>query len=137
MLGLFFTAAPVRRLEDVDASDRALFARVFHRLLAHGVHLPPSPYEALFVSTAHGEAEIADLAPQFREASEKLQVGEVSEPIRTSAGMHLIAVCGRRMAGAQEVNKEQIEQRLFSQQLSMIARRYMRDLRNSATIETR
>ena len=59
MLGLFFTAAPVRRLEDVDASDRALFARVFHRLLAHGVHLPPSPYEALFVSTAHGEAEIA------------------------------------------------------------------------------
>jgi glutamate-1-semialdehyde 2,1-aminomutase len=68
MLGLFFTAAPVRRLEDVDASDRALFARVFHRLLAHGVHLPPSPYEALFVSTAHGEAEIAATLEAFDRA---------------------------------------------------------------------
>jgi glutamate-1-semialdehyde 2,1-aminomutase len=58
MLGLFFTASPVRRLEDVDASDRDLFKRVFHRLLARGVHLPPSPYEALFLSTAHGDAEI-------------------------------------------------------------------------------
>lgn len=58
MLGLFFTASPVRRLEDVDASDRDLFKRVFHRLLACGVHLPPSPYEALFLSTAHGDAEI-------------------------------------------------------------------------------
>jgi glutamate-1-semialdehyde 2,1-aminomutase len=74
MLGLFFTASPVRRLEDVDASDRELFKRVFHRLLAHGVHLPPSPYEALFLSTAHGEAEI-DLTLEafdraFREAAE-------------------------------------------------------------------
>jgi peptidyl-prolyl cis-trans isomerase SurA len=84
-----------------------------------------------------GEAEVTDLAPAFREASEKLKVGEVSDPIRTQAGLHLIAVCGRRTAGEAQADKEQIEQRLFSQQLSMIARRYMRDLRNSATIETR
>ncbi len=84
-----------------------------------------------------GEAEIADLAPQFREAAETLQVGQVSQPIRTSAGLHLVAVCGRRGAGEQQLAREQIEGRLMSQQLSMIARRYMRDLRNSATIETR
>jgi glutamate-1-semialdehyde 2,1-aminomutase len=59
MLGLFFTDQPVRRIEDVDASDRERFKRVFHRLLDLGVHLPPSPYEALFLSTAHGEREIA------------------------------------------------------------------------------
>ncbi len=75
MLGLFFTAAPVRCLADVDAADRRLFAQVFHGLLARGVHLPPSPYEALFVSTAHGEEELAatldafDLA--FAEAAAK------------------------------------------------------------------
>ena len=46
MLGLFFTAAPVCRLEDVDASDRPRFSRVFHALLRRGVHLPPSPYES-------------------------------------------------------------------------------------------
>jgi peptidyl-prolyl cis-trans isomerase SurA len=48
-----------------------------------------------------------------------------------------VEVCGRRSAGEAQADKEQIEQRLYSQQLSMIARRYMRDLRNSATIETR
>src|SRR6185436_412562 len=58
MLGIFFTGAPVHRIEDVHASDRPRFARVFHRLLAAGIHLPPSAYEALFLSTAHGDAEI-------------------------------------------------------------------------------
>lgn len=58
MLGLFFAGQPVTCLADVDASDHARFRRVFHRLLAAGVHLPPSPYEALFYSTAHGDEEI-------------------------------------------------------------------------------
>ncbi|WP_148216829.1 peptidylprolyl isomerase [Phenylobacterium zucineum] len=84
-----------------------------------------------------GEAEVADLAPAFRQAAETLQIGQVSEPIRTNAGLHLVAVCGRRAAGEAQVDREQIENRLYGQQLSMIARRYMRDLRNSATIETR
>ena len=84
-----------------------------------------------------GEAEIADLAPQFREAAETLAVGQISQPIRTQAGLHLVAVCGKRSGGAAELNREQIESRLYGQQLSMIARRYMRDLRNSATIETK
>jgi glutamate-1-semialdehyde 2,1-aminomutase len=65
MLGLFFTAAPVRRLEDVDASDRQRFGRVFHFLLGRGVHLPPSPYETFFLSTAHGETEIAATVAAF------------------------------------------------------------------------
>lgn len=84
-----------------------------------------------------GEAEVDDLAPQFRDAAEKLQVGEISDPIRTTAGLHLVAVCGRRSASSAQMDKDQIERRLRGQQLSMIARRYMRDLRNSATIEQR
>jgi peptidyl-prolyl cis-trans isomerase SurA len=84
-----------------------------------------------------GEAELADLAPQFRQAAESLQVGQLSEPIRTAAGMHVLAVCGKRGAADAQLNRDQIENRLYGQQLSMIARRYMRDLRNSATIETR
>lgn len=84
-----------------------------------------------------GEAELADLAPAFRQAAEGLQVGQISEPIRTSAGLHLLAVCGKRGAGEEAIDRDQIESRLYGQQLSMIARRYMRDLRNSATIETR
>jgi glutamate-1-semialdehyde 2,1-aminomutase len=68
MLGLFFIGRPVVSQADVDASDRARFARVFHRLLAAGIHLPPSPYEALFLSTAHGDAEIDLTLAAFEEA---------------------------------------------------------------------
>lgn len=84
-----------------------------------------------------GEAEIKDLAPAFRDAATALQPGQVSQPIRTAAGLHLLAVCGKRSGGQEIANHDQIENRLYGQQLSMIARRYMRDLRNSATIETR
>ncbi|MCR5875801.1 peptidylprolyl isomerase [Phenylobacterium sp. J426] len=89
------------------------------------------------VASDLGEAELSDLAPQFKTAAESLQVGQVSEPIRTGAGLHLVAVCGRRAAGGANMERDAIENRLYGQQLSMIARRYMRDLRNSATIETR
>ena len=84
-----------------------------------------------------GEAEIKDLAPAFRDAATALQPGQVSQPIRTAAGLHLLAVCGKRSGGQEAMSHDQIENRLYGQQLSMIARRYMRDLRNSATIETR
>jgi len=67
-----------------------------------------------------------------------LKVGQISDPLRTAAGLHILGICGKRSGGDDEAtSRDQIENRLFSQQLSMIARRYMRDLRNSATIETR
>lgn len=84
-----------------------------------------------------GEAEITDLAPAFQEAANKLDVGQVSDPIRTDAGMHLIAVCGKRQGGANAPTHDQIENRLRGQQLALISKRYLRDLRNQATIETR
>jgi len=84
-----------------------------------------------------GEAEITDLAPAFQEAAGKLDVGQVSDPIRTDAGMHLIAVCGKRQGGANAPSHDQIENRLRGQQLALISKRYLRDLRNQATIETR
>ena len=90
----------------------------------------------------HGEVaahrhDVWTLAPAFRAAVETLQPGQVSAPIRTAAGLHVLAVCAKRSGGAEALSTEQIESRLFGQQLSMIARRYMRDLRTSATIETR
>jgi len=68
MLGLFFTDGPVRSIADVDASDRDLFRRLFHALLDHHVHLPPSPYETLFVSLAHGDEEIELTLDAFGQA---------------------------------------------------------------------
>jgi peptidyl-prolyl cis-trans isomerase SurA len=84
-----------------------------------------------------GEAEVADLSPEFKDAATSLQPGQLSQPIRTKVGLHVLAICGKRSAGAAQIDHDQIENRLTGQQLSMISRRYMRDLRNSATIETR
>ena len=84
-----------------------------------------------------GETEVKDLRPSFQAAIRGLRVDEVSEPIRTDVGLHLIAVCSRRASGAQTASKEDISDRLRGEQLSMFARRFLRDLRNSATIETR
>jgi peptidyl-prolyl cis-trans isomerase SurA len=84
-----------------------------------------------------GEAETADLLPEFADAAKTLEVGQLSAPIRTKVGLHVLAICGKRSAGAAQIDHDQIESRLTGQQLSMVARRYMRDLRNSATIEYR
>jgi glutamate-1-semialdehyde 2,1-aminomutase len=58
MFTWFFTAGPVTDFASASASDTAAFAR-FHRcMLEAGVWLPPSQFEAAFVSTAHGPAEV-------------------------------------------------------------------------------
>lgn len=58
MMTLFFNAGAVNGWDTVSASDREGFARFFHRMLDEGVYLPPSPFEAMFVSTAHTDADI-------------------------------------------------------------------------------
>jgi glutamate-1-semialdehyde 2,1-aminomutase len=59
MFSLFFTEAKrVTNFREVMASDAARFRRFFHGMLSAGVYLAPSPYEAGFVSSAHGPAEI-------------------------------------------------------------------------------
>ncbi len=58
MLTLFFHDGPVRDYDDARASDTALFARFFWEMLARGVYLPCSQFEAAFVSAAHSESDI-------------------------------------------------------------------------------
>jgi glutamate-1-semialdehyde 2,1-aminomutase len=59
MFSLFFTEArAVADYRQVMASDAARFRRFFHGMLEAGVYLAPSPFEAGFVSAAHGDAEI-------------------------------------------------------------------------------
>jgi glutamate-1-semialdehyde 2,1-aminomutase len=53
MFSLFFNENPVRDMPTALASDAKLFGRFFHACLDGGVYLPPSAYEAWFLSTAH------------------------------------------------------------------------------------
>jgi glutamate-1-semialdehyde 2,1-aminomutase len=58
MATLFMRQAPVRNLGDARASNTDRYAALFRHLLEHGVYFPPSQFEALFSSLAHGDEEI-------------------------------------------------------------------------------
>jgi glutamate-1-semialdehyde 2,1-aminomutase len=58
MLTWFFQAGPVSEWDSAAKSDTQAFARFHRGMLEHGVYLPPSQYEAMFVSAAHSEEDI-------------------------------------------------------------------------------
>jgi len=59
MFGIFFSDKPVQNYEDVKACDIERFKKFFHGMLSQGIYLAPSAFEAGFVSTCHGEVELA------------------------------------------------------------------------------
>ena len=72
MFGLYFRAAPPASFAEVMQCDRERFNRFFHAMLAQGVYLAPSAYEAGFVSAAHGAPEIEATLKAAREAFTKV-----------------------------------------------------------------
>ncbi len=98
-----------------------------------------------------GSITVKDMAPQFIKILEQTPNGRATPPLRGASGVELFVICsggmvpapgmqtggGPKTVKAEEVTKESIENRLFNQELSMLARRYLRDLRRDATIEMR
>ena len=54
----YFTGAPVHNLAEAMKSDRERFKKYFHGMLAEGIYLAPSQFEAGFISTAHAPGDI-------------------------------------------------------------------------------
>ena len=69
LTGLFFADAPVHDYADAQAADHAVYARFFHAMLDRGVFLAPSGYETMFVSLAHGDAELDQAITAAEEAA--------------------------------------------------------------------
>ncbi|HEY2148980.1 MAG TPA: aminotransferase class III-fold pyridoxal phosphate-dependent enzyme, partial [Pirellulales bacterium] len=67
MLTLFFNPESVVDWPTASRSDTAAYARYFWGLIERGVYMPCSQYEALFVSTAHSEADIDRTVAAARE----------------------------------------------------------------------
>ena len=55
MFSVFFTDGPVKDFDDATRQDTTAYAAFFHAMLDRGVYLPPSAYEAWFVSSAHDD----------------------------------------------------------------------------------
>jgi glutamate-1-semialdehyde 2,1-aminomutase len=68
MFTWFFADQPVTDYESAKGSDTARFAQFFRGMLARGIYLAPSQFEAAFVSAAHSEEDIRETVAAAGEA---------------------------------------------------------------------
>ena len=66
MLTLFLGPTDVGDYTSAQRSDTVRFARFFRGMLEEGVYLPPSQFEAMFLSLAHGDADVDRLGRAAR-----------------------------------------------------------------------
>ena len=74
MMTLFFTPGPVTDYASAKKSDTQAFAKFFRAMLSQGIYLPPSQFEAAFLSTAHTPADLNKTLKAARAAFTKLKI---------------------------------------------------------------
>ncbi len=87
-----------------------------------------------------GVAKLADLSPQIQEGLKATHPGEAAAPFIDDAGIELIGRCDKRVEVKTAYvmpTKQQVEDQLFQNQISTLARRYLRDLKREANIQVR
>ena len=72
MWTIFFTDQPVVDLQSAKKSDTERFAKFFNLMLAEGVYLPPSQFEAAFFSSAHAKKDIAQVVERVDRVLKKI-----------------------------------------------------------------
>ncbi|MEI9997167.1 MAG: peptidylprolyl isomerase [Rhizomicrobium sp.] len=84
--------------------------------------------------------KISDLSPDIQAAINKAGPGEATPPFTSPAGVEMMVRCDKR-APTRTVwpapNRQQVEESLFDQQITMLSRRYLRDLRRNANVEVK
>jgi peptidyl-prolyl cis-trans isomerase SurA len=84
-----------------------------------------------------GRITEADLSPDIRSRVEGVQTGRASAVVANGDQLSIIVVCARETGGGGVPPREEIEDRLREQELTMLSERYLRNLRREATIITR
>ena len=72
MMTVFFTDKEVKDFETAKSSDTEMFAKFFRALLDEGVLIPPSQFEAWFLTTAHEDEDIDEALERIERAVKKL-----------------------------------------------------------------
>jgi glutamate-1-semialdehyde 2,1-aminomutase len=68
LLTMFLGVDRVTDSEQARSADSKMFARFFHAMIERGINLPPSQFEAMFVSLAHSDADLDATITAAREA---------------------------------------------------------------------
>ena len=84
-----------------------------------------------------GTVRVGDLPERFRGAVANIEIGRVSEQVRSDFGVHVFMVCQRDVAAAELPTRAEAAQTIGQQRLDAIERRHMRDLRRNANIDIR
>ena len=66
MFGFFFSDKKVRNYEDALKCNRDYFITFFREVLSRGIYLAPSPFESLFLSSSHSEADLDQTIEAFQ-----------------------------------------------------------------------
>jgi peptidyl-prolyl cis-trans isomerase SurA len=87
-----------------------------------------------------GAMKLSDLSAEMQSAIAKAGPGKTTEPFLSSAGVELIVRCDKAVPKESVMvipTRAQVEEQLYEQQMTILARRYLRDLRREADVETR
>lgn len=84
-----------------------------------------------------GTVNLGDLPALFRRAVQDLKAGQVAQPVEGPNGMHVLAVCERQNAAVPGLEPAKVRENLVMRRATLMAQRYLRDLRRDATVELR
>ncbi|HEX4118236.1 MAG TPA: peptidylprolyl isomerase [Rhizomicrobium sp.] len=87
-----------------------------------------------------GSMRVGDLSPEIQKALASTRSGEMAQPLMSTQGVELIARCDKKIVvqtAYKMPTRQDVENMLFDQQISAMARRYMRDLRRGVDVEVR
>ena len=119
-----------------DDSRRALESAAGRIESCEGVQEQVANIEGLIVTDLSGLNATA-LISQIREALAGLEPVSTTDVLDTPAGLQVFVVCNRQLTGPGVPTPDEVENQLINQQLALIARRWLRDLRRDATVEIR
>lgn len=135
-LNLVQVTLPSSRAERLDDPRRTLQNAMRDLNSCEGVNARFDGIDGVIV-TELGELSANALIPQIRDALSGLEPVSATNVLDTAAGLQLFVLCDRQLAGPGVPSRDEIEQQLISQQLSLLARRWLRDLRRDATVDIR
>jgi peptidyl-prolyl cis-trans isomerase SurA len=87
-----------------------------------------------------GTMKLTDLSAELQSAIAKTAPGGITDPLVSSAGVEIIVRCDKAVPKESVTvipTKDQVEEQLYEAQMTILARRFLRDLRREADVETR
>jgi peptidyl-prolyl cis-trans isomerase SurA len=117
--------------EDKRTEEQLLIA-----LKKHGCSAERNIKDDKALITGLGDVALSDLKSDYSDPLRSLKSGQFTSVKREGNAIRALMVCDRKIAGANQVSRQEIEQFLVNQRLDMLGRRYIRDLRSSSTIES-